>query len=43
MQPTFYLGQGTLLRSHTSPVQIRVMEAYQPPIRVTIPRPLLPP
>ena len=37
MQPTFYLGQGTLLRSHTSPVQIRVMEAYQPPIRVTIP------
>ena len=37
MQPTFYLGPGTLLRSHTSPVQIRVMEAYQPPIRVTIP------
>jgi phenylalanyl-tRNA synthetase alpha chain len=37
MQPTFYLGPGTLLRSHTSPVQIRVMEAYPPPIRVTIP------
>jgi phenylalanyl-tRNA synthetase alpha chain len=37
MQPTFYLGPATLLRSHTSPVQIRVMEAYQPPIRVTIP------
>ncbi len=37
MQPTFYLGAGTLLRSHTSPVQIRVMEAYRPPIRVTIP------
>ena len=37
MQPTFYLGTGTLLRSHTSPVQIRVMEAYRPPIRVTIP------
>jgi len=37
MQPTFYLGPGALLRSHTSPVQIRVMEAYPPPIRVTIP------
>jgi phenylalanyl-tRNA synthetase alpha chain len=34
---TFYLGAGTLLRTHTSPVQIRVMEAYQPPIRVMIP------
>jgi len=34
---TFYLGGGTLLRTHTSPVQIRVMEAYQPPIRVVIP------
>ena len=34
---TFYLGRGTLLRTHTSPVQIRVMEAYQPPIRVVIP------
>ena len=37
MQPTFYLAPGLLLRSHTSPVQIRVMEAYRPPIRVTIP------
>jgi phenylalanyl-tRNA synthetase alpha chain len=34
---TLYLGPGTLLRTHTSPVQIRVMEAYQPPIRVVIP------
>ena len=34
---TFYLGRGTLLRTHTSPVQIRVMEAYRPPIRVVIP------
>jgi phenylalanyl-tRNA synthetase alpha chain len=34
---TFYLGPGALLRTHTSPVQIRVMETYQPPIRVTIP------
>jgi phenylalanyl-tRNA synthetase alpha chain len=34
---TFYLGPATLLRTHTSPVQIRVMEAHQPPIRVVIP------
>ena len=34
---TFFLGRGTVLRTHTSPVQIRVMEAYQPPIRVVIP------
>lgn len=34
---TFYLGPGTLLRTHTSPVQIRTMEAFRPPIRVTIP------
>ena len=36
-QDSFYLGPATLLRTHTSPVQIRVMEAYQPPIRVVIP------
>jgi phenylalanyl-tRNA synthetase alpha chain len=36
-QDSFYLGPGALLRTHTSPVQIRVMEAYRPPIRVTIP------
>ncbi len=34
---TFYLGPGALLRTHTSPVQIRTMEAYQPPIRVVAP------
>ncbi len=34
---TFYLSPGVLLRSHTSPVQIRTMQAYQPPIRVVIP------
>ncbi len=34
---TFYLGPGTLLRSHTSPVQARVMEQYQPPIRIVVP------
>ncbi len=37
MHDTFYLSPGVLLRSHTSPVQIRTMQQYQPPIRVTIP------
>ena len=36
-QDSFYLGPAALLRTHTSPVQIRVMEAYRPPIRVVIP------
>ena len=34
---TFYLGGDVLLRSHTSPVQIRVMESRQPPIRHIMP------
>ena len=34
---TFYLSPGVLLRSHTSPVQIRTMQGFQPPIRVLIP------
>jgi phenylalanyl-tRNA synthetase alpha chain len=34
---TFYLSEHTLLRSHTSPVQVRTMQAYRPPIRVVIP------
>ena len=37
MHDTLYLGPGVLMRTHTSPVQVRVMESYQPPIRVTIP------
>jgi len=36
-QDTFYLPGGWLLRTHTSPVQIRTMERYKPPIRVIIP------
>ena len=36
-QDTLYLGPGLLLRSHTSPVQIRTMEAYPPPIRIIAP------
>lgn len=37
MHDTFYLSNGVLLRSHTSPVQIRTMQQYQPPVRVVIP------
>ncbi|MGQ0561600.1 MAG: phenylalanine--tRNA ligase subunit alpha [Gemmatimonadota bacterium] len=37
MHDTFYLAPGILLRSHTSPVQIRTMQSFQPPIRVVIP------
>lgn len=37
MHDTFYLAPGILLRSHTSPVQIRTMQTYQPPIRVLAP------
>ena len=33
----FYIGDNTLLRSHTSPVQIRVMEHTKPPIRIVAP------
>lgn len=37
MQDTFYLPGGNLLRTHTSPVQIRYMEQRQPPLRVVVP------
>ncbi len=37
MHDTFYLADGSLLRTHTSPVQIRVMLAGQPPLRVIAP------
>ena len=37
MQDTFYLEGGTLLRTHTSPVQIRTMLAQKPPVRVICP------
>ena len=36
-QDSFYLGGDVLLRTHTSPVQIRTLERYPPPIRVVIP------
>lgn len=34
---TFYLDDGRLLRTHTSPVQIRVMEGRPPPVRIIAP------
>jgi phenylalanyl-tRNA synthetase alpha chain len=37
MHDTFYLSPGILLRSHTSPVQVRTMQTQQPPIRVVAP------
>lgn len=36
-QDTFYLPDGRLLRTQTSPVQIRVMERQEPPIRIIAP------
>ncbi len=36
-QDTFYLPDGRLLRSHTSTVQIRVMESQHPPVRIISP------
>jgi phenylalanyl-tRNA synthetase alpha chain len=36
-QDSFYLDGDVLLRTHTSPVQIRTLERYPPPIRVVIP------
>jgi phenylalanyl-tRNA synthetase alpha chain len=37
MQDTFYVSDSTLLRTHTSPVQIRAMLAQQPPVRIIVP------
>jgi phenylalanyl-tRNA synthetase alpha chain len=37
MHDTFYFDAHTLLRTHTSPVQVRTMEQQQPPLRVIAP------
>ena len=37
MQDTFYLGGDRLLRTHTSPVQIRFLEENPPPVRIVAP------
>ncbi|MBD0281984.1 MAG: phenylalanine--tRNA ligase subunit alpha [Thermoleophilaceae bacterium] len=36
-QDTFYLAERVLLRTHTSPMQIRAMELQQPPIYIVVP------
>lgn len=37
MHDTFYISDATLLRTHTSPMQARIMEAQDPPLRVIAP------
>ena len=37
MHDTLYLGEGALLRTHTSPVQVRTLQRYAPPIRILAP------
>ena len=37
MQDTFYISEELMLRTHTSPVQIRTMEQNKPPIRIIAP------
>ncbi len=37
MHDTFYLGKSTLLRTHTSPMQARIMEQQEPPLRMIAP------
>jgi len=37
MMDTFYLDEGVILRTHTSPVQARVMREFEPPVRVVVP------
>lgn len=37
MHDTFYVSEEVILRTHTSPVQIRVMERQNPPLRIIVP------
>jgi phenylalanyl-tRNA synthetase alpha chain len=37
MQDTYFVSKDFLLRTHTSPVQVRVMKNYKPPIRAIMP------
>ncbi len=37
MQDTFFIAPEVVLRTHTSPVQIRVMESRQPPLQIIVP------
>jgi phenylalanyl-tRNA synthetase alpha chain len=37
MQDTFYVEENIVLRTHTSPVQVRIMEKTRPPVRILSP------
>ena len=37
MQDTFYVSENIVLRTHTSPIQVRVMESQSPPVRIIAP------
>jgi phenylalanyl-tRNA synthetase alpha chain len=37
MQDTFYIDENIVLRTHTSPVQVRIMEKTKPPVRILSP------
>jgi phenylalanyl-tRNA synthetase alpha chain len=37
MQDTFYISENVVLRTHTSPMQVRVMESQKPPVSVIAP------
>ena len=37
MQDTFYIEDNIVLRTHTSPVQVRIMEKVRPPLRILSP------
>ncbi len=37
MQDTFFVAPGVVLRTHTSPVQVRVMESRKPPVKIVAP------
>jgi phenylalanyl-tRNA synthetase alpha chain len=37
MQDTYFVSSGYVLRTHTTPVQIRIMEKHKPPVRAIMP------
>jgi phenylalanyl-tRNA synthetase alpha chain len=37
MQDTFYVSEAIVLRTHTSPIQVRTMESRRPPVRIIAP------
>jgi phenylalanyl-tRNA synthetase alpha chain len=37
MQDTFYISEQVVLRTHTSPMQVRIMEKQQPPVQIVCP------